>query len=142
MKTLQGFISDTAPIVVTALGAMQSQASSMGVHVGVSEITVSHTDVDNYKLKLSLTNNTNVRPGGAGEARVNFAGVASAKAAQMQRTGKFSGNDDGFIGEVPYRGGMCFKKDGYTVLVAYSGGTQDEDVKIATIGIGAMGILK
>lgn len=142
MKTLSGFISDTSPVMIISLRKMQEKAFSIGVHVGVSVITVSHPDVDNYKLTLSLTNNQQVRADVPEKADVNYVGVAYAKAAQMQRTGKFSGRDDGFIGEVPYRGGLCFEKDGYSVLVSYSGGTEDEDVEIATIGISAMGVLK
>jgi hypothetical protein len=140
MDILSIFVIQTLPIMRDALKEMQKKARSIGVNVGVSTITVSHQDVGDYKLTLSLTNNTEVRVNVPEKDDLNYAGIASAKSAQMQRTGKFSGNDDGFIGEVSYRGGVCFKKEGYSLQVSYSGGTEDEDLEIAEVGIVAMGV--
>ena len=138
MKTLSGFISETSPTITKTLKIMQEKASSIDVDVGVAMITVSHVGITDYKLTLSLINNTEVRVNVPQKTDVNFTGVVSAKISQMQRTLKSSGNDDGFIGEVPYKGGMFFRKSGYDVFVAYSGGTEDEDVEITKHGIEVM----
>lgn len=132
------FVSKHTPAIILTLNIMVEKAVSIGVHAGVSMITISHKDIPDYKFTQSLINNTEVRVNVPQKSDVNFAGVASAKAAQMQRTGKPSGKDDEFIGEVPYRGGMLFEKNGYSVLVAYSGGTEDQDVEIAKYGIEIM----
>ncbi len=138
MKILLIFIQRTSPLILEALEKMQEKASSIGVNTGESTITVSNKNLGSYKLTLSLTNNTQVRVNVPGKSDVNFAGVAALKSVQMQRTKKPSGKDDGFIGEIPYKGGLCFNKDGYSVQVSYSGGTQNEDVEIAKVGISEM----
>ena len=137
MKTLQSLMIKMSPVMEVALKQMLEAANYMDVKVGTAAISVSHADVKDYALTLTLINNRSVRVGVSDKVDVNYTGVVLAKIAQMQRTGKPSGADDGFIGEVPYRGGVVVKGE-YTILIAYSGGTEEEDVAISSTGAKVM----
>ena len=133
--TLGDLVSESMPAIAGALMKMREKALSIGVKVGVSTITVLHEENRDLSLTLSRANNTHIRVDVPDKPNANYTAVASAKIAQMMRTGEPSGRDDGFFGEVPYRGGLTFKNERFTVFVAYSGGTEDEDAEIAQIGI-------
>lgn len=128
------------PIVFDALEKMIEQANAIGVTVGVAQITIIHNIEPLKQFTLTATNTkgrTLKRENVPGKANVNYAAVVAAKIAQMRRTDKSSGADDGFIGEVPYKGGIrgVSHNGNFTVYVAYSGGTEDEDVMIAKPGL-------
>jgi len=69
----------------------------------------------------------------------NFIGIAYSKAAEMADTRLNSGSNvrQPYQGEYGFQGGVIKQaKSGY-VLVVFSGGTSEQDLEIANVGIGA-----
>ena len=86
------------------------------------------TDSWTSKMKVvgHLTNNKD-----------NLLGIASAKAAEMADTRKDSGSGvrEIYSGELGYKGGLIKKvKSGY-ILAVFSGGSSEQDLEVAKIGL-------
>lgn len=125
--------------VPEALLRMIEAAIKMGVTAGVAEITLDPApDIKPSNLSFTLRKvgpHGDVRQDVEGKSNVNFRAVVAAKIAQTYRTGDDeSGHDDGFIGEVPYRGAIVVSTKYWTIRIGYSGGTEDQDVEIAKAG--------
>jgi len=86
------------------------------------------TDSWTSKMKVvgHLTNNKD-----------NLLGIASAKAAEMAATHQDSGSGvrETYSGELGYKGGLIKKvKSGY-LIAAFSGGSSEQDLEVAKIGL-------
>jgi len=69
--------------------------------------------------------------------KANLLGIASTKAAEMADTHKDSGSGvrEIYSGELGYKGGLIRKvKSGY-ILAVFSGGSSEQDLEVAKIGL-------
>ena len=68
---------------------------------------------------------------------VNFLAVANSKIAEMADTYLDSGSKvrESFVGETGWRGGLVKKVGSGYIMAAFSGGTEDEDIVVATAGL-------
>ena len=122
-----------------ALRAMVLHAKALGVNKGVAFVSVQHLNGQTLTIECAVVNNTFQREcHGWDDKGSNYFGIALEKLAVMVSTDLNSG----FVppeklknGESPYRGGLVRKVGGYFVYTGFSGGTQDEDVEIATAGM-------
>lgn len=92
------------------------------------------------EVHFRIVNETMVRPpryDGSGDKGTNYFGVAMGKLAMMMATGENSSAMGGNIpvGEMPYRGGLVRFEGKYRIYVGFSGGTEDQDVEIAQMGM-------
>ena len=135
-------------IQVFALGAMLTKASQMGVERGVGLILVKSKGLSPaHSVMYKVLNDIERDPDpsrGKDDKGTNYFAVAMSKLAGMLSTGC----DSGEIhfrplksGEVPYRGGIVIETADAFVYIAFSGGTEDEDVSIATEGGMTLGLL-
>jgi hypothetical protein len=74
-----------------------------------------------------------------GDSGANYAAIAFTKIAEMVRTGRNSGESGAWTpkGEFGYRGGITWTRtdtEGARFFLAFSGGSEDEDVEISIIG--------
>ena len=133
------FVVPSSIVAMDALTQMVERAKAIDVQTGVAKIAVTHSDYPDHVLEHSLINGVIARVDTGENEHINYAGVVSAKIAKMMRTGQpTGGRDDDFEGEVPYRGGMILSRNKYIIYVAYSGGTEDEDVEISKVGAQVM----
>lgn len=117
---------------------MNKKAKEIGVKRGVSAVMVTQSlyafgEVD----FLAVDGKIERRSRGAGDPGTNYFGIVMAKLAVMMSTFANSGTFVNSIkrGEVPYRGGLYKKVGIYHVFIAFSGGTEDQDVEIAQAGV-------
>ena len=69
--------------------------------------------------------------------KANLLGIASTKAAEMAATHQNSGSGvrETYSGELGYKGGLIKKvKSGY-LIAAFSGGSSEQDLEVAKIGL-------
>lgn len=122
-----------------ALGAMQLKADELHVK-GVSVVMiVKDIDIDtDCRPVFEITRVSN--------RKYNFLAIVLTKLAEMFVTKRNSGRKKHKKGELGYRGGI-FRRDSikvgqltthYHLYTAFSGGTEDQDVEIATAGMNAM----
>lgn len=74
------------------------------------------------------------------ETGANYWAIAMSKIAEMLETGKSSGTSDrpARKGEFGYRGGVFSKRNGLKIFIAFSGGTEGEDVRVSQFGMVAI----
>ncbi len=117
---------------------MIKKAGEIGVKKGVAAIMVTeslHSFLDIWSL--AVDGKTERPSRGAGDPGTNYFGIAMSKLAVMMSTFMNSGTFKVSLkrGEVPYRGGLYKKVGIYHVFIAFSGGTEDQDVEIAQAGV-------
>jgi len=127
-------------IQICALTAMLQVAKNLGVEKGVAFVSVQEKRDDWGEVRFKAVNKTVVRPprnDGSGDKGTSYFGVAMGKLAMMMATEQNSGPMGGSIptGEMPYRGGLVRLEGRYRIFVGFSGGTEDQDVEIALIGM-------
>lgn len=71
------------------------------------------------------------------ETGANYWAIAMSKIAEMLETDKPSGTSDrpARKGEFGYRGGIFSKRDGLKIFIAFSGGTEGEDLQVSQSGM-------
>ncbi len=130
---------------VAALTAMEQVALGMGIERGAALVLVKPRRDPDINPKTKIMNSVMVRePVGreveAVEAGTNYFGVVMGMLAYMLASYQNSGTKKQLHkGEMPYRGGLIrFEMvdfDNWVVCVAFYGGTEDQDVRIAEAGM-------
>lgn len=71
------------------------------------------------------------------ETGANYWAIVMSKIAEMLETDKPSGTSDrpARKGEFGYRGGLPSKRNGLKILIAFSGGTEGEDLQVSQSGM-------
>ncbi len=140
MSSVGGFSSEY--LQNEALETMVQKAMEIGVHRGVAFVLVKSKRAPSGIVQFKVVNNVLVRRARTDDSNdvgTNYFGIAMEKLAIMMALGIDSGLVKNHIkkGEVPYRGGLIRFEDkmGYVIYVGFSGGTEDQDVEIATIGM-------
>lgn len=138
-------MSDILTTQLKADTAMFGKARDMGVKgVAVSCIVSERSLSENYQqLNLSIiVVDRFQRPPKAndekGDVGTNYLAVATAKFAQMLDTLRNSGTTPDRIpktGENNFRGGLVERSGDYWLFAAFSGGSEYQDVEIASTGI-------
>ena len=69
--------------------------------------------------------------------KANLLGIASTKAAEMADTHRDSGSGvrEIYSGELGYKGGLIKKVNSGYILAVFSGGSSDQDLEVAKIGL-------
>lgn len=122
------------------LDAMEEKALELGLNgVGVAYVIDPVDEGDTFIPSIVVVGrfHRGPKPDTKGDNGANYAAVALAKFAQMLRTGEDSGTD-AVKGEFAYRGGVIREVAGRKVMVAFSGGTQEEDVAIAEYAVASL----
>ncbi len=117
---------------------MIKKADEIGVKRGVAVVMVTEKlGAFGEVGSLSVNGKFERRSRGAGDPGTNYFGIAMAKLGVMMSTLMDSGTFKNSLkrGEVPYRGGLYKKVGIYHVFIAFSGGTEDQDVEIAQAGV-------
>ena len=125
------------------LREMVRKAEGLGANKGVAAICVrkvgeTHGSLQFLAVKDKIERPSNGKPDDLG---TNYFGVAMAKLAIMMATDMPSGTYKSVVkrGEVAYKGGvMGSYLSLYKVYVAFSGLSEDDDVKVAEVGLKAM----
>ena len=118
--------------------AMVKKAKDLGVKRGMAAIMATENlSVFGELGVLAVNGKIERRSRGAGDPGTNYFGIVMSKLAVMMSTLTDSGTFKKSLkrGEVPYRGGLYKKVGIYHVFIAFSGGTEDQDVEIAQAGM-------
>lgn len=124
--------------IQSSLLEMVKKADEIGVLRGVAVVMVTERLGAFGEVGCLSVNGKFERPSrGIGDPGTNYFGIAMGKLAVMMSTLMNSGTFkvDLKRGEVPYRGGLYNKVGIYHVFIAFSGGTEDQDVEIAQAGV-------
>jgi hypothetical protein len=128
-----------------ALEVMCAYAQEMGIERGVAAIVLTEYDGLCHQINFAILNRLDRNPNrekyGEDDTGTNYLGVALAKIASMMSTGLYSGWDNRppKLGEVSYRGGLTLGTTEGNLFVAFSGGTEDQDVQLARAGLRELG---
>ncbi|EKD52720.1 MAG: hypothetical protein ACD_61C00265G0006 [uncultured bacterium] len=126
-----------------ALRKMVVHAKSLGLNKGVAFLSVQKKGQKTFVIKFAVVNGIFQRKSrGEGDKGTNYFGIAMEKLAVMmanhKNSGYLTGDDEPKNGESRFRGGLVSDIGKYTVYVGFSGGTEDQDVEIATTGLEMM----
>lgn len=124
-------------LIEMILMKMEATALMLGITKGVAAISI---DSENGALGPIYTRAVkgHIQRGKRSEddPATNYLGVALEKIAVMKATSMNSGVFQKVKnGETKYRGGLVQVVGCYTVYVAFSGGTEDQDVEVAKIAM-------
>lgn len=122
--------------VEVVLLKMKNKAEEIGI-IGVALISyIDNSSSDKWISKMQIVNSMKLLPEKDNENRkfgVNLIAIAYSKAAEMVDTLKNSGTGlrKPMKGEFGYKGGLIKKlKAGY-ILIAFSGGSEEEDLVVS-----------
>ncbi len=139
MSTITGNPFELEAMQKFALAVMVKKAKAMGLEKGVAFVCVRERGEGMGKVYFFVVNDVFTRepdPKIVGDLGTNYFGIAMMKLAVMMSTNGYSGvNVTIKGGESSYRGGLIRKDDDYTTYMGFSGGTEDQDVEIATSGM-------
>ena len=133
-----------------AEGCDQNSRSSLRHHsalpaelkvTGVAVVAYSEGDsVKSWSSKMVVVGNLKTGPSKNDPAGANLLGIAYAKAAEMADTLKASGSGvrPPITGEHGWQGGVIAKGKTGWLIVAFSGGSSADDVKISQAGLGVL----
>ncbi len=126
-----------------SLEVMHAEAVEMGLDKGVAFLASWPFFVTSPRVAFTIVGSLERDPDPDEEADIgtNYFGVAMSKLAYMLSTRQDSGSQDRPIkfGEVSYRGGLrVTTEEGSGIYVGYSGGTEDQDVQIASKGLSTL----
>jgi hypothetical protein len=119
-----------------ALAAMKSRADELHVS-GVAVVAYSEGDtVTAWSSKMKVVGSL-TKAGSGNDKSSNLLGVAYAKASEMASTLKNSGSGvrPVYIGEFGWQGGVVARGRAGIIIVAFSGGRSEDDVRISTAGL-------
>ena len=127
----------------SALEAMRAKATELSVH-GVSVLFVAEKDspppwtpvIDVVGRFIDEAEAT----AGWSETGANYLAIAVSKVAESLETGQPSGSGvrPARKGEFGYRGSLPQERNGLRLVVAFSGGTEEEDSLISQAGLAAL----
>jgi len=126
-----------------ALRKMVVHAKSLGLTKGVAFLSVQKKGQKILNVKFATVDGVFQRKSYGGDDRgTNYFGIAMGKLAVMMayhvNSGFLAGEEAPKNGESRYRGGLVIDIGKYTIYVGFSGGTEDQDVEIATTGMDMM----
>ena len=126
-----------------ALVAMEKEAKIMKLPAGVAFVATQQLNGKMGEVRFLVVKNTLVRMpvvGTEGDAGTNYFGVAMMKLAVMMAYQVNSGvmRLEVKKGEVSYRGGLMRYFGGLWIYVGFSGGTEEQDVEIAKVGLSVL----
>jgi hypothetical protein len=121
-----------------ALAAMKQRAPELNIQ-GVAVVSFAPGDtIQNWSSQMAvvghMTDHTN------GEKGNNLLGIAYAKASEMANTLKDSGTSGRppMTGEFGWQGGVTARIASGTIIVAFSGGKSEDDVKVSQAGLSVL----
>ena len=120
-----------------ALAAMQKRAAELNVK-GVAIVSCSQGDtVQSWSSKMLVVGNLKTGPSKNDPLGANLLAIAYAKSAEMADTLKASGSGvrPPIKGENGWQGGVIGKGKTGWLIVAFSGGSSADDVKISQAGL-------
>jgi hypothetical protein len=123
-----------------ALAAMQKRAAELNVK-GVAIVADSQGDtVQSWSSKMVVVGNLKTGPSKNDPLGSNLLAIAYAKAAEMADTLKASGSGvrPPIKGEFGWQGGVIGKGKTGWLIVAFSGGSSPDDVKISQAGLAVL----
>lgn len=120
---------------ISALEAMKKKAVELRLH-GVSVVlTVGEKGEGRWDPLIEVTGRF------VDEANmINYLAIALAKVAEMLVTGKPSGTSERPLrkGEFGHKGGILSERNGLKIYIAFSGGTEEQDLIVAQSGMEAI----
>jgi len=124
-----------ASVTRTACAAMLNKAQEMGVE-GVVAAALNQGDNLQMTIEVASTKGFEIVVD-----KNNLMAIALAKVAQSVRTGNNSGEQPAVLGENEWRGAVIdddlLAKGKIHLVCAFSGGSEEQDVEIATTGLKA-----
>ena len=123
-----------------ALVVMQKRAAELKVN-GVAIVSSSEGDsVQSWSSKMVVVGNLKTGPSKNDPLGANLLAIAYAKAAEMADTLKASGSGvrPPIKGEFGWQGGVIGKGKTGWLIVAFSGGSSADDVKISQAGLAVL----
>jgi len=123
----------------TALTAMKAKAAELKV-TGVAVASFAPGEaVDEWTSKMAVVGRM-TDPAATDGRGNNMLGIAYAKSAEMARTHVNSGSAPGkpMVAEFYWQGGAIEKVKGGWVILAFSGGTGEQDFQVSQAGLAAM----
>jgi hypothetical protein len=123
-----------------ALQAMQLRAGELKIQ-GVAVVAFSEGDtVKSWTSKMLVVGHLTTGPSKNDPNGANLLGIAYAKASEMAETLKNSGTSGQppMRGEFGWQGGVVAKGKTGTIIVAFSGGPSEGDVKISQAGMAVL----
>ncbi len=116
------------------------QAREFGITQGVAAVLVLEDGASNFHIAFQVNGSIerNIdRTRGKNDRGTNYLGVVSTKIAEMFSTYMDSGTASRAtkVGETGFHGGRTDERIGCRVFVAYSGGTQEQDLICADAGM-------
>jgi hypothetical protein len=122
-----------------ALAAMKKRAEELDIK-GVALVAYAEGDaVKAWSSKMVVVGNM-TSDTGPNKKGNNLLGIAYSKAAEMADTLKDSGSKvrPSMLGENGYQGGLVTKTKSGIVIVAFSGGPAEDDLKVSHTGLDVM----
>lgn len=128
---------------IDALTAMTQLAKSLGMEKGVAFVSVQKLGDETSNIRITVVNKTIQRfpdPEVAGDTGTNYFAIAMAMLAVMMAAKVNSGSLGGQLrrGEVGDRGGLIRILGEYCIYTGFFGGTGDQNVQIADLGMKMM----
>jgi hypothetical protein len=121
-----------------ALAVMKQRAAELNIQ-GVAVVSFAPGDtIQNWSSQMAvvghMTDHTN------GEKGNNLLGIAYAKASEMANTLKDSGTSGQppMTGEFGWQGGVTSRIASGTIIVAFSGGKSEDDIKVSQAGLAVL----
>ncbi len=122
------------------LNAVCREARKLGITQGVAAVLVLENGASNFYTAYQVNGSIERDPDparGPDDRGTNYLGVVSTKIAEMVSTDRDSGTASrtAKVGETGFRGGRTDERISCRVFVAYSGGTQEQDLICADAGM-------
>jgi uncharacterized protein GlcG (DUF336 family) len=126
-------------LATAALEAMKEKATELKV-TGVAVVSYAPgSTLQEWNSKMAVVGRM-IDPQTATEKGNNLLGIAYAKSAEMANTLQDSGTAKRppMTGEFGWQGGVILQVKGGYVIVAFSGGTSEDDVQVSKAGLEVM----
>lgn len=120
-----------------ALRTMEIRALELGLTRGVAAVSIDEVGADfGHIYTRAVRNQIQRQKRSEDDPATNYLGVVLEKIAVMKATFFNSGTFKSVKnGETKYKGGLVVEAGRFTIYVAFSGGTEEQDVKIAFAGM-------
>jgi len=121
--------------------AMRKKATELGLHGACVVLTADKDGTSRWDPIVGVAGDRFVDPPEAtsewSPTGATYWGIAMSKIAEMLETSKSSGTIEGRNprkGEFGYKGGITWERNGLRAYLAFSGGTEDEDLLVVEAG--------
>ena len=138
---------DVTKLEESALSAMVAKALALSVK-GVAAVGIASLDQPETFFFGARISGRFERPPdpsrGENDKGTNFFSIVFSKLAEMVATRRDSGESPNRVfkkGEFGYKGGLIREKEGFTLLAAFSGGSEAQDPEISQAGVEALLLL-